>query len=140
MSALGIDPPNDHERRDVSVRPIVVAAVALALLCLAATWVAGRLTRGFEEARPGGTTHPLAPERQVPPEPRLQHDARTDLRAYVARQDELAGSYGWIDRDARVVRIPLQRALELVAEEGLPARAQAGTEGAGTEAAGGDGR
>jgi hypothetical protein len=32
-------------------------------------------------------------------------------------------SYGWVDREAGIVRIPIDRAMDLLAERGLPARA-----------------
>ncbi|MEZ4616096.1 MAG: hypothetical protein R2867_11425 [Caldilineaceae bacterium] len=32
-------------------------------------------------------------------------------------------SYGWIDQEAGTVHIPIERAMELVVSEGLPARA-----------------
>jgi hypothetical protein len=32
-------------------------------------------------------------------------------------------SYGWIDRDKGVVHIPIDRAIEILAERGLPVRA-----------------
>ena len=35
-------------------------------------------------------------------------------------EQELLQSYGWVDRAAGIARIPLQRAMELVAEHGLP--------------------
>ncbi len=36
-------------------------------------------------------------------------------------------SYGWVDQPAGVVRIPIDRAMELLAQRGLPTRPQAGT-------------
>ena len=35
-------------------------------------------------------------------------------------------SYGWVDQQAGVVRIPIDRAMELLAQRGLPTRPQAG--------------
>ena len=54
--------------------------------------------------------------------PQLQLAPPEDLKRFLARQNEELNSYGWIDRTAGVVRIPIVRAMELVLEQGLPTR------------------
>jgi|SRR5579862_863138 len=56
--------------------------------------------------------------------PQLQIAPEVDLQAFRAREDAQLNSYEWIDRSAGVVRIPIERAMELVAQRGLPARSQ----------------
>jgi len=69
------------------------------------------------------TEYPLATqESRLPPEPRLQTDPRQDMNDLRARQDQLLQSYGWVDKNAGVVRIPIERAMQLVVERGLPTR------------------
>jgi len=58
----------------------------------------------------------------VPPEPRLQTNPRQDLSDLRAREDQTLSSYGWVDRNAGVVRIPIDQAIKLTLERGLPAR------------------
>jgi hypothetical protein len=41
------------------------------------------------------------------------------LRDLHRKEDATLGSYGWVDRKAGVVRIPIDRAIELVAEKGV---------------------
>ena len=60
----------------------------------------------------------------MPPEPRLQTNPREDLRELRAKEDELLGSYGWVDKNAGVVRIPIEDAMKLTVERGLPARTE----------------
>ena len=48
------------------------------------------------------------------------------MEAHREREDELLGSYGWVDRNAGVVRIPIDQAKRLLLERGLPVRASAG--------------
>jgi len=56
----------------------------------------------------------------VPPEPRLQvHDAQ-DMAEYRRKQDLWLSSYGWTDRPNHIVHIPIQKAMELIDQEGLP--------------------
>ncbi len=55
-------------------------------------------------------------------EPVLQIDPVADLNAYKAQQNDLLNNYGWVDKDAGVARIPIERAIELTAQKGLPHR------------------
>ena len=63
------------------------------------------------------------PQKQ-PPEPRLQAAPVKDLATFRAEEDAVLNSYGVIDQANGIVRIPVERALELVAKEGLPSRKQ----------------
>ena len=70
--------------------------------------------------------YPLAAAQghREPPEPRLQTDPRQDLADMRAKEDEVLGSYGWVDKNAGVVRIPIDAAMKLTLERGLPARTE----------------
>ena len=52
----------------------------------------------------------------------MQTDPLQELQTLHAEEDAVLNSYGWVDRKAGVVRIPVQRAIELLAQRGLPAR------------------
>jgi hypothetical protein len=77
--------------------------------------------------QPVTAEYPLAAEslRRLPPEPRLQTDPRDDLEHLRETEDRVLESYGWVDRDAGVVRIPIDQAMRLAVERGLPARPEA---------------
>ena len=62
----------------------------------------------------------------MPPEPRLQTNPREDLRALRAREDAVLNSYGWVDKTAGVVRIPIDEAIKLTVQRGLPVRQGSG--------------
>ena len=47
---------------------------------------------------------------------------REDLRALRAAEDQALRSYGWVDRNAGVVHIPIDVAMKRVVESGLPSR------------------
>ncbi len=66
-----------------------------------------------------------------PPEPRLQVIPAQDLSEFRARQGEELHSYGWVEPAAGVVHIPIERAMELTLERGLPAREAQGKEESG---------
>ena len=71
----------------------------------------------------GGTTAPFS-QRQAPKNdgPRLQVDEFADIKAYRAQQETLLTTYGWVDKGAGKVRIPVERAMERLLEKGLPVR------------------
>ena len=65
--------------------------------------------------------------------PRLVTSEPRALAEFRAQEDALLRGYGWVEKDRGVVRIPLDEAMRIVAERGLPsfaepapARAQAG--------------
>jgi hypothetical protein len=55
-----------------------------------------------------------------PEEAELANDV---LLARQAQEQARLNSYGWVDEDAGVAHIPIERAMEMILEEGLPARA-----------------
>jgi hypothetical protein len=55
------------------------------------------------------------------PEPRLQLSPPADMANFRAKEEAELTSYGWIDKNSGLVRIPIQRAMEIVAKQGLPA-------------------
>ena len=60
----------------------------------------------------------------MPPEPRLQTNPREDLSELRASEDELLDSYGWVDKNAGVVRIPIDEAMKLTLRARVCRRAE----------------
>jgi len=59
---------------------------------------------------------------QTFPTPRLLNDdGDQDVANMHAREDLLLDNYTWIDQSKGTVRIPIERAMELIAQRGLPA-------------------
>jgi hypothetical protein len=58
------------------------------------------------------------------PSPRLEEDERGQLSGIRLEQDDTLYSYGWVDQKTGVVRIPIERAMDLLAQRGLPVRSQ----------------
>lgn len=116
--------PGGHEKSDVSISGIVKFGVGLAViaaLVLVAMW---GLFRSFE-ARAAKRDRPLPPMvaaslRRTPRAPRLEPDPLAPRAAAQAREDAALASYGWVDRNAGIARIPIDRAMELLVERGLP--------------------
>ena len=116
-----------HEESDVNIRAIFqygVGLIALAVVVYLVVWLLfGYLSRREDKAS-AGREFPLAAgqENRLPPEPRLQTNPRQDLRDLQAAEDESLRSYQWIDRNAGIVRIPIDEAMRLTLQRGLPSR------------------
>jgi len=52
--------------------------------------------------------------------PMLENDERTQLRKYLMDQESQLNSYGWVDEKAGVAHIPIEHAMELIVQRGLP--------------------
>lgn len=124
----GVDPEDlaaGHETSDANVRAILGVGVGL-LIVLGIAFVAITLLVGSYAGQPLALNRlpGLAPQPTpiLPPEPRLQVEPGQELRQYLAQQEQRLHSYGWVDRQAGVVRIPIERAIDLLAQRGLPAR------------------
>lgn len=62
---------------------------------------------------------------QAFPQPRLEENERTQLRQFIEGEDSRLATYDWVDKDKGVVQIPIDRAMDLIVERGLPVRPQA---------------
>lgn len=113
-----------HELRDVNIRSVALFGIGLFVLILAALF-AMDLLFDYLAARPemGPPPSPMALTREIPPVPRLQVSGAADLKQFREAEEKILNSYAWVDRDAGMVRIPVDRAIELLAERGLPVRA-----------------
>jgi hypothetical protein len=58
------------------------------------------------------------------PSPKLEEDERGQLAAIRLKEEQTLSTYDWIDKNAGTVRIPIDRAMDLIAQRGLPVRAQ----------------
>jgi len=108
-----------HERTDVNVRGVLLAAGALAAAGIVVQLVVGVQFAALRGARARESAPvPVAVGLLGgPPEPRLQTTPAEDLAQLRAREDTILDGYGWEDRAAGVVHIPIGRAMELVARE-----------------------
>jgi hypothetical protein len=106
--------PGDYERSDAD--PRLVAAIALGLAIFLIGTPALLITIYPRAEHPAGIPNDLP----QPPAPRLQIDPKADLSRLRADETARLDSYGWIDRDRQLARIPVARAIELTAQRGLP--------------------
>src|SRR6185295_16751100 len=104
----------------VNPRVVLIAALGVVAVLVLVTIGSGFLLLHYasREARRSAAANPLAESygRRVPPQPRLQADPLGDLHALRAEEDALLHGYGWVDRKAGTTRIPIERAIEVLAD------------------------
>ncbi len=140
-----IDASQGFEQTDIKVTGIVVFLVALAILVVVTTVLCygiGKVINAELNREDGPNTKwtktadlrqlgnlPTNPELQNKvaelahrfPSPRVQtDDGNEDTAELHAREDLLLNNYSWADRSTGKVRIPIDRAMELIAQRGLP--------------------
>jgi hypothetical protein len=126
MNDPAIKPPDGgrpvgHETTDVS--PLALGLFALGLTLMVAivlpllTWLFWRYEGEAQRADPPQS--PLAVD-ELPPSPRLEVDPGAELARLRGVEEKTLSSYGWIDRQQGVARVPIERAIAVLAERGLP--------------------
>src|SRR6266536_424126 len=140
-----IDASAGYEQPDVKVTGIVVFLTALAIFVAVAgilSWGIGKVINARMNKEDGPNSKwtktadvrelgnlPSSPELQNKvaeitkgfPTPRLQtDDGNQDISDLHAREDLLLENYSWVDQSQGKVRIPIERAMELIAQKGLP--------------------
>lgn len=130
-----------HESRDTNLPSLALfggaIVVTVAIVMLFCWW----LFRIYTRAQPlGPAATPFASSRPLPPEPRLQPKPENDLQNYLEDQHTELNSYAWVDHSQGIVRIPIERAMRLLLQQGLPVRpssqaAHAGANSTSQEAA-----
>jgi len=83
--------------------------------------------RQEQAANRAAQKYPLAAgQHREPPAPNLQTQPFKDVYMLRQAENEKLTSYGWVDKEGGVARIPIDRAMDVLLERGLPTRAQGG--------------
>jgi hypothetical protein len=120
----------NHETSDVNVRGVFgfgIGLILIAVFVYFGVW----LVYMYFNGRAGVSVAPAYPlavgqENRQPPEPRLQVNPREDLKQMRDEEDVILNTYGWVDKNNGVVRIPIDDAMKLALQRGLPARQSGG--------------
>ena len=112
-----------HEETDVDIRAILMFAAGLIATTLVLSGVVLLLYRYLDarESQQAQAEFPLAVQQapRLPPEPRLQTNPREDLRELREQEEQVLKTYGWVDRNGGVLRIPIEEAIKLMVQRGL---------------------
>ena len=140
----------EFEREDLSTRGIFAFMIGLAIIGVVIYFIINGMYSyldKYERAQSAAASPLVKPEeaagvssRRVTKDyvenrfkdngaPLLESDERTQFNDFLMSQERELNSYGWIDEKTGVARIPIERAMELVAQRGLPVLSRAGDEG-----------
>ncbi|MDQ2868688.1 MAG: hypothetical protein M3R59_09810 [Verrucomicrobiota bacterium] len=112
-----------YETRDINVRVVAWVAVGFIISAIIMQVSLSGLFHLFKNQYPSDTAASrIVVPQALPPEPRLQTNPAVDLQQLRDAEDARLNRYGWIDKKGGVVRIPIERAMDLVVERGLPVR------------------
>ena len=142
---LVVDATAGYERSDVRVTGIVVFLTSLAIFVAvvgALSYFIGKAINTHMAKEDGPKTKwsspvDVRPLGEMPSSPALQHklaeltqqfptpllqidDGNQDVMDLHGREDLLLNNYSWADRGQGKVRVPIERAMELIAKSGLP--------------------
>jgi len=129
----GVPQPNarGYEKSDLSAKWIfcffaALFAVGIGIHFLIG-WQLGSLRKEPPPVDPWTLPRLSAGSAVTPPSyfPKLQLSPTADMEAFRAREEAELNGYGWVDRTTGVARIPIDRAMELLLQKGLPARSGA---------------
>lgn len=128
------------ESSNIKARPVYMFLLILGIAVAGAFVAIVVILYGFRKLDEANATREPASriqlpagQRKLPPEPRLQGAPGPEgptllpldeMKVYQKEVSEKAASYGWIDKQNGVARIPIERAKELIVEKGLPVRSE----------------
>lgn len=113
-----------HETTDANVggaeRFLLVVGVFLAI-AFGLMWLMYTQLRVWTAARDVPASSAVVRQGdRVPPLPRLQTQPVQDLRAFRRAEADALDAWAWVDKDRGIAQIPVSRAMEIVAAQGLP--------------------
>lgn len=119
------NPKHRHETREAVPRYILYFATAVAVTVATSFLISWISLKYFTTHQPQPAPESaMSGKRVLPPPgvPRLQGHPASDLQQYLKHEREILDTYGWVNRKEGVVRIPIQHAMNILAQKGLPAR------------------
>jgi len=117
------DPHAGHETTDINVWAVGKFAIGLVIVCVVSLLLLFGLLKFFQSREETSVANTVEPVKLFP-EPQLQKTEILDLKALHAEEDKLLNGYAWVDPKQGIVRIPVDRAIEVLAKRGLPSRSE----------------
>ena len=112
-----------YEKTDANVRPLYQFLFWISVITLLTAIIAWGILRGLETWRDSSSQRPVMAEPQAeqwPPAPRLQIREPVDLAVFRKEEAEILSTYGVVDREKGIYRIPIEEAIRLTLARGLP--------------------
>jgi hypothetical protein len=128
-------PDVSYEKSDVRATTIywylgalAVSVILSYLVCVFVLRSTTKIAHDFDTPPPAIREEMGSAYESMPPEPRLQgvpghsSDPQADLRQKIELDTVANEKLGWIDQSAGIAQIPVQDAMKIIAEKGLPAQ------------------
>jgi|SRR5208283_25739 len=139
------NPETSFEREDLSTRGVFVFMIGLAIVGIVIYFIIVGMYSFLDkyEHAQMTTASPLVTSRGPAARvvtkdymekfkengtPMLESDERGQFKDFLLKQEDQLNSYGWVDQQAGVAHIPIERAMDLISERGLPVRPAGGAE------------
>lgn len=145
----------DYERKDIPVSGVLAFLIGLGAILVFAYFLVNGLYKALDKhfEAEQAAVNPLvnnAPQdtRRIPPQygenyqkylregfpaPQLETDERTELNDVRLREENILSTYDYTDKNAGTIRIPIDHAMDLLAQRGLPVRSTASSGASSTE-------
>jgi len=129
----------NYERQDLQASGILyflLSLVVVTVLCMFGlkgfyVYLDHREKAGQSAVNPLVTNIPVDTQHVGPgypqtvfPSPKLEEDERGQLSGFLTSEENTLYTYGWVDEKAGKIHIPIERAMDLLIQRGLPLRAQ----------------
>jgi hypothetical protein len=120
---LETPPGSSYEHTDAAIRPLVqfafwlvISAILVHVVLAAGYWYMKRTMETAQSAQ----AFPLAADEahRLPPAPQLQQIPSRDMYELRTAQETDLHSYGWVDKNAGTVRIPIDDAMKMMLQRG----------------------
>jgi len=118
-----VHPDVRSEKSDVNYRGVLIGGVCLVLGMWLSTGLLFFYFVYLKQYRAEVSPPPLPVARHgepLPPEPRLQGSPVQDLKTFRAREDWELTHYYWLDKSKGQVAIPMEQAVRMLAQRGIP--------------------
>jgi hypothetical protein len=119
-------PTGGHETREVNIKLILLSTLGMVILVLVVCFVTVGIFNYLSstQAQPERANE-LSRPMELPRAPRVQEHPWEEYKVLHANEARVLNSYGWVNEADGTVRIPIDRAIDLIAERGLPVESSA---------------
>jgi hypothetical protein len=122
------NPDVTYEKTDAYPRPLYQFLFWISVTCVVAAVISWFTLEGLKKWRAGATSERavMAPPQDPsePPAPRIQTRESLDLDAFKKEEAEVLTTYGVVDKEQGLFRIPIEEAMKLTVARGLPVRGE----------------
>jgi hypothetical protein len=116
-----MDKSPGYETRDANTRGVLGFLIVLGIVLVFTAIVCWGMFKYYSASRASLTpASPFSNVRQLPAGPQLQVNPRQDLLKFRGQQEQALESYSWENKEDGTVRVPIERAMDILLKQGLP--------------------